>query len=328
MIEQTRLRVEQKAAQPAYVVAPVVQALRSNLDRLATTTHRSVHASRQRGSTADRQGLARRRHRTPHPVGRRLALVAGPADPVPATEIEALVDRHNPVAIRTCWANVSADAIRRGSGSGSDARYLCLRSRCAQRQLESRRRSGEPPAIQDRRHRRIRTDRTGHGGQAERLRLSSHRQRSELPRGCCRRGELLDELLAVSDIVILHAPLTPGTHHLIGAEQLAGMRPGALLVNVSRGGLVNTDALAHALASGHIGGAALDVLEDEPNVDQRLRDHPAAVITPHVAFSSDESLIELRTKAAEDVVRVLSGDSPRYPCNTPLMSAKASEHLG
>lgn len=99
-------------------------------------------------------------------------------------------------------------------------------------------------------------------------------------------------------------------------------------MNVSRGGLVNTDALAHALASGHIGGAALDVLEDEPNVDQRLREHPAAVITPHVAFSSHESLIELRTKAAEDVVRVLSGDSPRYPCNTPLTSAKASEHLG
>ena len=68
-------------------------------------------------------------------------LVAGPADPVPATETEALVDRHNPVAIRTCWANVSADAIRRGSGSGSDARYLCLRSRCAQRQ------PGIPPAL-------------------------------------------------------------------------------------------------------------------------------------------------------------------------------------
>jgi D-3-phosphoglycerate dehydrogenase len=136
----------------------------------------------------------------------------------------------------------------------------------------------------------------------------------------------LPELLGMADVVILHVPLTPGTRQLIGAPELAAMRDGALLVNVSRGGLVDTAALIGALDAGRVGGAALDVLEAEPAVDPALLAHPNVVITPHVAFSSDESVEELRTKAAEEVVRVLSGQAPHYPCNTPALPSNAEEH--
>ncbi|MEU2288513.1 C-terminal binding protein [Streptomyces sp. NPDC013178] len=127
----------------------------------------------------------------------------------------------------------------------------------------------------------------------------------------------LEELLRRSDVVILHVPLTPGTHHLIGAEQLAAMKPGGLLVNVSRGGLVDTDAVTKALDSGQLDGAAFDVLESEPEVPAELLNQPGALLTPHVAFSSDASVTELRRRAAEEVVRVLAGEAPANPCNNP-----------
>jgi D-3-phosphoglycerate dehydrogenase len=127
----------------------------------------------------------------------------------------------------------------------------------------------------------------------------------------------LDELLAGSDVVIVHAPLTPATRHLLSARELSLMPRGALLVNVSRGGLVDTAALAAALASGQLSGAGLDVLEGEPAVPSELLAHPGVVITPHIAFSSDVSLLDLRRGAAEEVVRVLSGQPPRFPCNEP-----------
>ncbi|MFF4259846.1 C-terminal binding protein [Streptomyces sp. NPDC001663] len=127
----------------------------------------------------------------------------------------------------------------------------------------------------------------------------------------------LDELLRRCDVVILHVPLTPGTHHIIGAEQLAQMKTGGLLVNVSRGGLVDTDAVVKALDSGHLDGAALDVLESEPHVPAALLQQPGALLTPHVAFSSDASVTELRRRAAEEVVRVLAGEAPAHACNSP-----------
>jgi len=128
----------------------------------------------------------------------------------------------------------------------------------------------------------------------------------------------LDTLLASSDVVIVHAPLMPSTHHLIGAAELARMPAGGLLVNVSRGGLVDTDALVDALDRGHLGAAGLDVLESEPAVPEALLAHPSVVVTPHIAFSSDTSLVELRRSAAEEVVRVLRGEEPRHACNTPI----------
>lgn len=133
----------------------------------------------------------------------------------------------------------------------------------------------------------------------------------------------LDDLLAASDVVVLHAPLTPATRGLIGTAQLERMRPGGLLVNVSRGGLVDTAALVAALASGRLSGAALDVLDSEPNVPPDLLAHEGVLVTPHVAFSSDVSLVELRRSAAEEVVRVLLGEPARHPRNEPALIATA-----
>ena len=127
----------------------------------------------------------------------------------------------------------------------------------------------------------------------------------------------LDELLATSDVVILHAPLTPQTRHLIGERELALMPPGSFLVNVSRGGLVDTTALINFLRLGHLAGAGLDVLESEPSVPADLLNHPGVIVTPHIAFSSDASVVDLRRSAAEEVVRVLRGEPARYPCNHP-----------
>ncbi|AFA76026.1 putative phosphoglycerate dehydrogenase protein (plasmid) [Gordonia polyisoprenivorans VH2] len=130
----------------------------------------------------------------------------------------------------------------------------------------------------------------------------------------------LQKLLFSSDVVVLHAPLSSRTHHLIDAQHLSFMRSDALLVNVSRGGLIDTEALVAALKAGHLAGVALDVLDEKPDVDPYVCSHPRVVITPHVAFSSDASVTELRTKAAEDVVRALAGQPPHYPCNTTSLT--------
>ncbi len=128
----------------------------------------------------------------------------------------------------------------------------------------------------------------------------------------------LQELASRSDVIILHVPLTDNTRHLVDTEFLATIKPGALLINVSRGGIVNTDAVLAAIDSGRLDAVALDVLESEPLVPQELLGHPGNVFTPHVAFSSEASLVELRERACEEVIRVLQGDEPREARNNPL----------
>lgn len=131
------------------------------------------------------------------------------------------------------------------------------------------------------------------------------------------------ELLARSDVVSLHVPAVPGAAPLIGATELAAMRPGSLLVNTSRGALVDTDALVSALRTGTPGAAALDVLPAEPEVPEVLRaamtgpDAVDVTITPHVAFSSTASVTELRVRATEDLLRVLREEPPRDPVPLP-----------
>ncbi len=127
----------------------------------------------------------------------------------------------------------------------------------------------------------------------------------------------LDTLLESSDVVIVHAPLTAATRGLIDAPQLARMRPDGLLVNVSRGGLVVSSAVSAALAQGRLGGAALDVLDCEPQVPSDLLSYEGVVITPHIAFSSDLSLVDLRRSAADEVVRVLRGEPAHHPAQQP-----------
>jgi D-3-phosphoglycerate dehydrogenase len=111
----------------------------------------------------------------------------------------------------------------------------------------------------------------------------------------------LERLLAESDVVSLHTPITPHTRGLIGRDQLAQMRPGALLVNVSRGGLVDEPALLEALDAGRLAGAGLDVLAQEPPTDGSLLRHPAVLLSPHAGFLSPQSEREGVARQAANV---------------------------
>lgn len=137
-----------------------------------------------------------------------------------------------------------------------------------------------------------------------------------------RRVNSLDELLAQSHFVSLHCYLDPTTYHIINEKSLAKMRPGSYLLNTARGGCVDGPALLAALESGHIAGAALDVLEREPIDDDRLRAHPRVIFTPHSAFYSVEGFVELRSKAAEEVRRILLGEPPWNPVNMPVVRTR------
>jgi len=121
----------------------------------------------------------------------------------------------------------------------------------------------------------------------------------------------LHALLAEADLVTLHMPVTPETAGMIGAEQLAAMKPDALLVNVSRGRLVDEDALAAALHAGALAGAALDVLVDEPPApDAAILRAPNVLLTPHVAWYSTESERRARITTVEGMLAYLAGDAP------------------
>jgi D-3-phosphoglycerate dehydrogenase len=125
-----------------------------------------------------------------------------------------------------------------------------------------------------------------------------------------------DVLLERSDYVSLHAPLTPKTEKLLGADAFGKMKPSAFLINTARGPLVDVDALAKALDAGEIAGAALDVLPVEPPPeDLALLGRDNVIITPHTAFYSEEALLNLQTTVAKDVVAVLGGKTPAYPVN-------------
>jgi D-3-phosphoglycerate dehydrogenase / 2-oxoglutarate reductase len=123
-----------------------------------------------------------------------------------------------------------------------------------------------------------------------------------------------ENLLGGSDFVSVHAPLLPVTRGLMNAAAFAGMKKGAFLINTARGPLIDETALVAALDSGHLGGAALDVVTVEPLAkDSPLLGRDNVILTPHTAFYSVEALEELQTKCASDVARVLSGEAPVYP---------------
>jgi D-3-phosphoglycerate dehydrogenase len=123
-----------------------------------------------------------------------------------------------------------------------------------------------------------------------------------------------ESLLARADAVSVHAPLTPATRGLIDAAAFARMKKGAVIVNTARGPLIDEPALLAALDSGHLGGAALDVVTAEPLAkDSALIGRDNVILTPHTGFYSVEALEELQTKCATDVASVLSGKPPVYP---------------
>lgn len=125
-----------------------------------------------------------------------------------------------------------------------------------------------------------------------------------------------DELLAASDAISVHLPLTDETRSLFDADAFAAMRPGALFVNTSRGGVVVTDALVEALDEGSVAFAGLDVLDVEPpDRDAAIVHHPNAVVTSHCAWYTEQALVRLQRHAAEEVARALRGDRLAYQLN-------------
>ena len=125
----------------------------------------------------------------------------------------------------------------------------------------------------------------------------------------------LDNLLKESDVVSLHTPLTPDTHHLINARRLMQMKHGSILVNMARGKCVDEDALVEALKSGHLAAAGLDVLENEPKVHPQLLTLENVALAPHVGGSTVDSRRSGRLLSAENVWAVLCGQRPRTPVN-------------
>ena len=125
----------------------------------------------------------------------------------------------------------------------------------------------------------------------------------------------LEDLLATADVASLHLPLTAETRGIIGTEMLQKVKPGAILVNTSRGPLVDLDALAEALRSGRLSAAALDVFDVEPVDPTRIADIPNLIATPHMAYYSEEALQESQRKAATQVIKVLTGQQPDYQVN-------------
>ena len=130
----------------------------------------------------------------------------------------------------------------------------------------------------------------------------------------------LEEMLAQSDFVTLHTPLTDGTREMIGAEQLALIKPGARIINVARGELIDEAALLEALDGDRLAAVALDVFAQEPPVDSRLPRHQKVLVTPHLGASTEEAQREVAVEAAEQVLAVLSGQPARNTVNAPFVS--------
>ncbi len=134
-----------------------------------------------------------------------------------------------------------------------------------------------------------------------------------------------EDVLRRSHFITVHTPLTPETEGMIGADQLATMMPGSIIVNCARGGIIEEDALADALHSGHLAGAGLDVLEPAPpRADHPLLSAPNIIITPHTAFFSQASTIELERRTAQEALRVLNGNKPENLINPDVLGKSRS----
>ncbi|WP_437203749.1 C-terminal binding protein [Planctomicrobium sp. SH664] len=139
--------------------------------------------------------------------------------------------------------------------------------------------------------------------------------------GC--RMVSFEELITTSDVISLHAPLTDGTRNLFNTEAFQKMRRGMILVNTARGALIDHDALWEAIQGGIVHGAGLDVFNPEPpDLTNPLFHDERVIVTPHAAFVSEESLIELRERVARQIVAVLSGELPENIRNPEVLQDK------
>lgn len=137
--------------------------------------------------------------------------------------------------------------------------------------------------------------------------------------------ESMDDLLGSSDVLSIHIPLTDETYHLIGAEALSGMKPTAYLVNCSRGGIVDAEALNTALDERRLAGAAVDVIEPEPApADYILYDQKKCVVTPHVAWYSSSAFRQMREEAADSAIRALRGEMPPSCVNAQWLKERGA----
>ena len=125
----------------------------------------------------------------------------------------------------------------------------------------------------------------------------------------------LPELLAQSDVLSLHCPLTQETRRLLDCSALARMKQGSILINTARGAIVDCDALADALESGHLRGAGLDVYPDEPHIPPRLIMLPQVVLTPHIGTNTQETRLRMAEECARQIADALAGKRPAHVVN-------------
>ncbi len=138
----------------------------------------------------------------------------------------------------------------------------------------------------------------------------------------------IEEILRRADFITLHTPLTKETRHLINAEAIAKMKDGAFLINCSRGGVIDEEALFHALQSGKLGGAGLDVFENEPPTDSPLRELDNVILTPHLGASTEEAQVEVAVDVARQIVEVFGGRPPQSAVNLPPLPPETREFIG
>ena len=136
-----------------------------------------------------------------------------------------------------------------------------------------------------------------------------------------------EELLQRADVVTVHVPMTRATRGLIGRDAITKLKPGSIVLNVARGGVVDEEAVAEALASGHLGGAGIDVFEHEPPVDSPLLSAPNTLLTPHLGASTAEAQILVAEEVAAQVLDVLEGRSARYAVNAPLLTPETARAI-
>jgi D-3-phosphoglycerate dehydrogenase len=137
----------------------------------------------------------------------------------------------------------------------------------------------------------------------------------------------LGPLLEQSDVVTVHVPLGRNTKGLIGRDALARMKPGAILLNVARGGVIDEAAVAEALREGRLGAAGIDVFEHEPPTDSPLLDAPNTLLTPHLGASTAEAQVLVSEEVATQVIDVLDGRSARYAVNAPLLTPETARAI-
>lgn len=138
----------------------------------------------------------------------------------------------------------------------------------------------------------------------------------------------VEEVLSTADFVSIHVPLLPSTRGLVGRKELRLMKQGARLINCSRGGIVDEDALFEVLEEGWLAGAALDVFAKEPPVGSPLLGHPRVIATPHLGASTEEAQVTAALDVANQVIAVLSGQGARYAVNAPMMRPETMATLG